>query len=94
MPDVQELVNEGNELSQKKQWAEALERYRAAAALDPNNANLYFLIGSCHFKMNHGPGAREAWSRALEIDPSFEKARTWIRRVTGMSFETPTSAVV
>lgn len=94
MPDVKDLVKEGNELSKKKDWAGALERYRAAAALDPNDANLYFLIGSCHFKMNHGPGAREAWSRALEIDPGFEKARTWIHRVTGMSFQTPTPEMV
>ena len=92
MPEVKELVDEGNELSRKKEWAQALERYRAAAALEPNDATLYFLIGSCHFKMDHGPGAREAWSRALEIDPTYEEARTWIHRLTGMSFETPTSA--
>jgi len=87
MADIQSLIREGNELAKKKEWAAALERYRAAAALEPSDAELHFLIGCCHFKLNHGPGARAAWTRALEIDPGYEKARTWIHRVTGMHFE-------
>ena len=85
MPDVSDLIAEGNELALKKQWGDALERYRAAAALDPSNAEVYFLAGCCHFKMNYGPGAREAWERALSIDPSHERARVWIHRTTGLS---------
>jgi len=84
MPDVSDLVREGNDLATKKQFAQALERYRAAAALDPNNAEVHFLAGCCHFKMNYGPGAREAWRRALSIDPAHERARIWIHRVTGL----------
>ena len=85
MPDVTDLILEGNELAVKNQFTEALERYRAALALDPNNAEVHFLAGCCHFKLNHGPGAREAWRHALSIDPAHDRARTWIHRVTGLS---------
>ncbi len=85
MPDVSDLVREGNGLASNRQYAEALERYRAAAALDPNNAEVHFLTGCCHFKMNYGPGARESWHRALSIDPAHERARMWIHRVIGLS---------
>lgn len=84
MPDVSDLVREGNDLALKTQYSAALERYRAAAALDPNNAEVHFLAGCCHFKMNHGSGAREAWQRALSIDPAHERARRWVHRVTGL----------
>ena len=89
MPDVKTLLEEGNDLSKKKDWAEALERYRTATSLDPENADLHFLVGCCHFKMNHGPGARTAWERTLQLDPDHEKARKWIHRVTGLDFQTP-----
>ena len=83
-PDIESLVGEAHAFAKKKDWAEALERYRAAVALDPNNPEFHFLEGCCWFKMNRGPAAREAWSRCLKIDPSHEKARVWIRSVTGM----------
>jgi tetratricopeptide (TPR) repeat protein len=92
MSDAATLIQEGNELAQEKKWGEALECYRAASALDPTNPEIWFLAGCCHFKMNHGPGAREAWERALKIDPSFEKARVWIHRVTGLSGQVPIAA--
>lgn len=35
MPDVSDLIREGNDLAAKKQFSEALERYRAAACWIP-----------------------------------------------------------
>jgi tetratricopeptide (TPR) repeat protein len=89
MPDISDLMKAGNDLAGKKEWAEALERYRAASVLEPNNAEAHFLAGCCHFKMNHGPGAREEWHRALAIDPHYEKAQLWVKRVIGLSTPTP-----
>ncbi|MCA9414208.1 MAG: tetratricopeptide repeat protein [Candidatus Omnitrophica bacterium] len=94
MSDVATLVNEGNELAKKKQWAEALEHYRAAAALAPADPEIWFLMGCCHFKMNHGPGAREAWEKALNMDPTYEKARIWIHQVTGLTGQVPITAKI
>ncbi len=92
MADIDNLIHDGNELAQASKWDEALECYRAASALEPTNPEIWFLIGCCHFKMNYGAGAREAWERALLIDPTFEKARVWIHRVTGLSGQIPITA--
>jgi hypothetical protein len=42
-------------------------------------------MGCCHFKMNHGPGAREAWTRTLNLDPAHERAQKWVHSVIGLS---------
>jgi len=81
---VADLLKEGDGLAREKKWSEALERYRAAVAFEPANAHIHFLIGSCHFKLNEGPQAREALFRAVSLDPANEKIRTWIYRITGM----------
>jgi Flp pilus assembly protein TadD len=93
MSEAAAVLQEGNKLAQAKNWGEALECYRAAAALEPTNPEIWFLLGCCHFKMNHGPGAREAWEKALKIDPTFDKARIWIHRVTGLSGQVPITSV-
>lgn len=92
MTDKASLIAEGNALAKEKKWSEALECYRAAAALDPGDPSVHFLAGCCHFKLNHGPGARSAWERTLDLDPTYEKARVWIHRVTGLPGETPIAA--
>lgn len=83
-PDVTALLTEGDGLAREKKWNEALERYRAAVAFEPANARIHFLIGSCHFKMNEGSQAREAFFRAISLDPSDVKICTWIHRITGL----------
>jgi Flp pilus assembly protein TadD len=92
MPDVTTLTIEAKELAKKQDWPDALERYKAALALDPHNADLHFLLGCCYFKMNRGPDARKAWDRTLALAPGHEKARVWIHRVTGLNFETVTTS--
>ena len=94
MSDVTTLIQEGNGLAKAKKWEEALECYRAASALAPDNPEIWFLIGCCYFKMNDGPRAREAWERSLRIDPTYEKARVWIHRVTGLSGQVPIPAKI
>jgi cytochrome c-type biogenesis protein CcmH/NrfG len=84
--DAPTLIREGNASANKKEWEQALEKYRTAAVLDPGNPQIHFLIGCCHHKMNHGPDARVAWQRVLDLDPTHEKAREWIYRVTGMRY--------
>ena len=94
MSEVATLLQEGNQIAREKNWEEALECYRAASALDPTNPEVWFLVGCCHFKLNHGTGAREAWERSLAIDPTYEKARVWIHRVTGLSGRVPLTSGV
>ncbi len=68
-PDSMKLVAEGEELFEKKQYAEAAVRYRKAIALDANNAIAHLLYGDALFLGDGDYAAALAeYRNALAID--------------------------
>jgi tetratricopeptide (TPR) repeat protein len=53
----------------------ALEEYRAAAEIDPENADLHRHLGTAFFKASRNVEAAEAFSRAVALDP--KDAGSW-----------------
>jgi Flp pilus assembly protein TadD len=49
--------------------------YNEALGRSPNNSPAYTNLGNAHFKLGHKDEARRAWKRAIELDPSNEKAQ-------------------
>jgi tetratricopeptide (TPR) repeat protein len=49
---VRRINGEGNRLYTEDEWAEALETYREAAALDPQNPVLHYNLGNALFRLN------------------------------------------
>ncbi|MEK7218085.1 MAG: tetratricopeptide repeat protein, partial [Patescibacteria group bacterium] len=54
----------------KGRYAEAAEAFRATAAMDPKAIAAYINLGIAEEKLNHPDAAKEAYGKALEIDPA------------------------
>lgn len=50
--EVRRINGEGNRLYTEEEWAEALETYREAAVLDPQNPVLHYNLGNALFRLN------------------------------------------
>jgi|GEM_PF-2284856 len=50
--DVRRINGEGNQRYSDEQWAEALEAYREAGALDPQNPILHYNLGNALFRLH------------------------------------------
>jgi hypothetical protein len=70
------LLLEANRLVMAKRFSEALTRTEKILELDPKNADAHAAKGSILYLMKDNDGARQAWTRALEINPSFEGVRS------------------
>jgi tetratricopeptide (TPR) repeat protein len=55
-------------------FARAVDMYNDALSRSANNSAAYTNLGNAHFKLGHKDEARRAWKRAIELDPSNEKA--------------------
>lgn len=57
---------------------DALRHLETAVALDPERAATWNNLGLARRKAHDEAGAREAWRRALELDPALESARRFL----------------
>lgn len=57
---------------------DARRHLEAAVALDPDRATTWNNLGLARRKTHDEAGAREAWRRALELDPALESARRFL----------------
>lgn len=65
----------------RRDFPRAAQHYEAAATLDPLNAENHYLLGLVLVSMDSLEQARLALSRALEIDPNHDAARSALKLV-------------
>jgi tetratricopeptide (TPR) repeat protein len=60
---------DGLELGSNAQWRPALELFEKALRYLPSNAAVWTNIGKAHYWLKENDRAREAWQRALQLEP-------------------------
>ena len=68
------LTGLGVLLSRKGLWAEAVQRLRQAAEVEPGRAVVWYYLGEALNHVDDLGGARGAYERAVELEPSNVKA--------------------
>jgi tetratricopeptide (TPR) repeat protein len=69
------LLAEANRLVLGQRFSEALSRVEKVIELDPRNAEALAAKGSILFLMKDFEGARDSWTRSLELNPSQASVR-------------------
>lgn len=65
----------GIALRRKGKCLEAIDEYKKALKVDPNDEALYYNIGKAYLETNKKKEAISAFRKALEIDPNFKECR-------------------
>ncbi len=65
----------GGIAANRGRFAEALERFRRAAALNPDDAEVHVQVGNLHGRAGRLKEALAAFDRALELEPDLPEAR-------------------
>jgi tetratricopeptide (TPR) repeat protein len=65
--EAQKLLNEGNELYKNDQDEQAVEVYKKAISLDPNNGEAYFRLGLAFMATGKREDAEEAFKKSVEV---------------------------
>jgi len=73
-PKLQQEINKGLELLQKKQYEKADARFAKASLSAPENPNLWYLRGTAELGRNRKDLAQKSFEQALSLDPAHEKA--------------------
>jgi Flp pilus assembly protein TadD len=55
--------------------------YNEALGRSASNSSAYTNLGNAYYKMGRREEAREAWEKALDLDPGNEKASRNLRRL-------------
>mgnify|MGYP006293233787 CR=1 FL=1 len=69
------LMRQGSGLLQQRRFTEALEHFREARDLQPENATIYNMIGLCHLNLGEHEQALEAFNQALLRVPAYTDSR-------------------
>lgn len=69
------LLSEANRLVLGKRFSEGLVRVEKVLEMDPKNFEAHAAKGSILYLMRDYDGARQSWSRALELNPGYETVR-------------------
>jgi tetratricopeptide (TPR) repeat protein len=70
-PEARQLLQEGETLFQKKDYAAAAEKYKAAIAADPQAVTGYYVLGDALlFGSNDAAAALEQYRKGLALDPT------------------------
>ena len=70
-----DLIEQGKELAQSGNFAEALETFKKALNSGTKTADVYFFIGSCYSSMGDFPVAKYYYQEALKIDPEHSRTK-------------------
>jgi tetratricopeptide (TPR) repeat protein len=76
-----EIYGQGVEYELAGDYADAVERYLAAAGIDDHYADLHFRLGRCYWATAEYEKARERYIRALELDTLRFRADTRINEI-------------
>jgi tetratricopeptide (TPR) repeat protein len=53
----------------------AIEQIEKALSLNPQDAEAHYWLGVCHQRLNNGDKAKNCWQKALELNPSHQRAK-------------------
>ena len=67
--DILEIIRRGDKYRNQQQYEKAIEVYREALELDPNNIDAYYGIGYSNLKMGLNDKSIESFMKAVRIDP-------------------------
>ena len=67
-------LRRGKRLYEAKRWADALQEYERAAALDPKNATAFNAQGAAYTQLGKYSESIKSYSRAIELDPNYAVA--------------------
>jgi len=65
----QNQFNEGNRLAEDGNWTQAMQRFRAALQLDPNNSEAWSGLGDAYANSNQWSEAEKAYRGAVRANP-------------------------
>jgi len=66
--EVSKLTLDGSRAEAAGGWSEALQYFQRATAIDPENAENQYRLGSCLLSLTNGPAARASFERARDFD--------------------------
>jgi type IV pilus assembly protein PilF len=69
------LMRQGSALVQQEQYEQAIEKFKEADRVAPNNATVFNMIGLCRLQLHEYDKALTSFNTALELAPSFTDAR-------------------
>ncbi len=72
----------GIALRRKKRFKEAIQEYRKALAIAPNDEVLYYNIGRALLEDGQGDAAVMAFKKALQIDPDFQECKDILKQLS------------
>ena len=70
--DVSSLLEFAKTAEEREDWEEAIDAYKNALTIDPNNSLIYFTIGHIMAKQNIYPEADLWFQQAIELNPRRE----------------------
>lgn len=73
----------GINLRKEGKYLQALEAYKQALNLDPNDENIHYNVAKSYYFANEIEKTRHSLEQALTINPDFQEARDFYRKVTG-----------
>jgi tetratricopeptide (TPR) repeat protein len=82
----------GVQLRLKGDVAGAIHAYNRALELTPDDENIYYNLAKASHLAGQTQNARETITRALELNPSFAKARDLYRLISGKHWHVPAVA--
>jgi tetratricopeptide (TPR) repeat protein len=61
-------------------WADAIEDFKTSLTIKPNSFLAEFSIGECYLRLRDGNRAKEQFEKAIQIDPSDQPSRDFLKR--------------
>ena len=77
----------GINLRKEGKYQQALEAYKQALNLDPNDENIHYNVAKSYYFANELDKAAHCLEQALTINPEFQEARDFYRTVTGQNWD-------
>jgi len=73
---AQSAFEKGNQLYQKENYSEAINRYESVLANGQQSAELYFNLGNCYYKLHKVAPAIYNYEKALQLNPNDSEIQT------------------
>jgi len=67
-------IQEGTQLMQRKSYAAALEKYKQAVSLNPEDPLAYYFMAVVYLEEKNAAEALVAVNKSIELDPKYQKA--------------------
>lgn len=81
--DVHVYNRLGIALRRKNRYKEAIDEYRKALVVEPDNEGVHYNLGRALIENGQKSDARDAFKKALEIDPEFEECKKMLKELGG-----------